>query len=101
MRSASRPRYATGERPAVKAPRCTSPKNKQFVVMVREFCDSERGELQQRDVPTGVGALANKPVILDKLACLRLARGVSACEGSMATLSATRSPKSLHWRRCR
>lgn len=41
-----------------------------FAAAVREFCDRHCRTLQQRDVLTDNGTLANSPVILDKLAGL-------------------------------
>lgn len=43
---------------------------REFAAAVRDFCDSNCKTLQQRDVLTENGSLANSPVILEKLAGL-------------------------------
>ena len=43
---------------------------REFAVAVREFCDAECKTLQQRDLLTEGGTLANSQVILDKFAGL-------------------------------
>ena len=43
---------------------------REFAAAVRDFCETHCRTLQQRDVLTENGALANSPVILDKLAGL-------------------------------
>ena len=43
---------------------------REFAAAVRNFCDSNCKTLQQRDVLTENGLLANSPVLLEKLARL-------------------------------
>ncbi|MEN0135865.1 MAG: acyl-CoA dehydrogenase family protein [Rhodococcus sp. (in: high G+C Gram-positive bacteria)] len=47
-----------------------TPEQREFAAAVREFCDAECKTLQQRDLLTEGGTLANSPLILDKFAGL-------------------------------